>query len=488
MELIFSKNQLPVPVINGFPLHSKINPIRESKSFSKDIKNDEFPVVLGLGFAYHLQNFDSNLVVIEPDKELIQEYKKQFPESTIEPLSGDTEEILYSLNHKFRGFQVRDIKIKVHQPSLRARPDLYQPLFFALQQWQEKSLLNLISDSAFGALWTKNALKNFKEEPRAPKISNFSASPVFILGSGFSLSQHIDTIKKNQHKAIIIAIPPVLEILKIHKIQPDMVLLVDGGHANRFYLQELDAPLLAYLNSSSLYIRNWKNKQVMFFHSGLAIDNLIVPEHPILPISGSAANTALELGAMISKEVWICGFDFSFMESYYHYPGNPLEKELLFQSDFMAPLEQKLLKLMLRGESSLIQSRTGRKLKTNLSMASYYQDFCEKLKKSQGVRFYTFPGEGPVFPNTSAGDINKIEHYPQKKIKIQALNLVTKDEKLSKLKHLLTLYLKVLDGENHPITDMHLSRFYLKRISAKQEIEDTILKIKTVIKQLEHGA
>ena len=80
MEIITAKNGLKVPVIKGIPLHSRIDPSKESLHFLSEQDNNKILIVIGLGFAYHLleaQKSGQKLIVIEPDIQLISSFQKE---------------------------------------------------------------------------------------------------------------------------------------------------------------------------------------------------------------------------------------------------------------------------------------------------------------------------------------------------------------------------------------------------------------------------
>ncbi|HCL55401.1 MAG TPA: hypothetical protein DHW82_00090, partial [Spirochaetia bacterium] len=345
MEIITAKNGLKVPVVKGTPLHSRIDPSKESLHFLSDQDKNKILIVVGLGFAYHLleaQKSGQKIIVIEPDTSLISFFQKEGLENLkkITVLSGSFHEISRYLETDIPWQDMKEVVIKAHQPSLRIRPELYQPYLDFLKNWQEKKLLNLITDAAFGVLWIKNLLKNLLRPLSFPVFSNKNQSPALIIGSGSSLTETLPFIQDNQNQFILIAIPQVLKILKQYQIQPDLVVMVDSGYANRFYLEEMNVPLLTYLNSSALSIKYWKGP-VYFMNSLLPFDQLLIPEFPPIPVSGSAANTVIEIASLLSSQIILTGFDFSFVHNLYHYQGNPLENELIYLSDKKYPLDQK---------------------------------------------------------------------------------------------------------------------------------------------------
>jgi hypothetical protein len=91
IEIKTSKNERPIPVVNGVHLHSMYNPEKEAESFADKnldlLKDKKNILVLGLGFAYHLEtlldrmnklnaNKKNHIIVIDPSIELFEECRK----------------------------------------------------------------------------------------------------------------------------------------------------------------------------------------------------------------------------------------------------------------------------------------------------------------------------------------------------------------------------------------------------------------------------
>lgn len=479
MEILISRSGHKIPLINQIPLHSKIDPSKESENFTRDIDFSKKIIVIGLGFGYHLTELvkkKSDFIVIEPDKNLLDAFKRENPVNFLPRiLSGGLNEILLKLDDCFHEKSAKEFVIKAHQASLRANPQCYEAIYKAVYEWQAKKILNLITDSSFAPLWISNCYKNLKLPLNAPEIQNMNGNPAIILGSGFTLTQSLPWVKKNQKKLFIIAIPPVLEILLREKITPDLVLLVDGGYANRFYLKKVSVPLISYLFSSHAFIKRWQG-DVFFLNGGIPADNFLIPEFPQIPLSGSAASTAIELACAVSNKIYIAGYDFSFVNKHYHYAGNPLEKELLMESGFFQTLEKKNLDLMERGQSSSILNYLGKTIKTNLGMASYYQDFCARIAEKDQKQFFILSEETALFKKVQL-DSSDLSGLKDKKIVIRTAPIqIPIKERLMKLKEAYAI-----KDISHPVIHLQLTRALLKKQDYQAEMDQSFLKIKSLL-------
>lgn len=486
MEVFFTPSKHPIPIINKIPLHSKINPLKEQQFFLKAEEQNRPLIIFGLGFGYHLPlNKDNKnpILVVEPNQKLYQGFLKHRPSiSHLIIFSKSVEEFLPFLQKFFKNSHLKNLLIKVHQPSVKAFGSIYQPYLTIAQQFQEQGLLNLITDSAFGPLWALNTFKNLSFSLKAPTFLNKSSSPTVLLGSGSSLLETLDFIKKRQDKIIIAAIPPLLGLLKKEKITPDFIFLSDPGYANRHYLLDLphNIPLLTYLTASHLFIKHWKGP-VFFFNSRLAIDQFLIPEFPAIPSSGSVANNLLELAFYISPQVGFAGLDFSFLNYAYHYTGNPLELAYTYLSYKTNPLEGIQYSLTHPEGSPLwLSSFSKQKVPTNTAMFSYYQDFCAKIKHFQKPCYQLSPN-GVFFPHCLLASNNPLlwKKLPPKNFQIvyKNLNLPLK----SRLENLKKAYLE--EDLNHAVLQMHLARFILKKHNSKNTIHSALKHIQRLLER-----
>lgn len=86
------KKQNPSLMINGIHLHSKVDPLKEAEIFCEKYENEIYGnsqhIILGLGLGYHLNELIKrlfkaeiaiNITVLEPNAEIIENYREEFP-------------------------------------------------------------------------------------------------------------------------------------------------------------------------------------------------------------------------------------------------------------------------------------------------------------------------------------------------------------------------------------------------------------------------
>jgi hypothetical protein len=158
IEVRESKTGNPVPVVNGVHLHSSYNPTKEAESFVEKfeavIQENRNILVLGLGFAYHIDRIvyqmkrfwgdDFKIMVIDPlneTEELLREKRNVDYGNNVILHSGLTVGEVYD-NRDIVDFLSTKPTVIPHTASF----NLFQDYFKALMSFTAKSDLNSISN------------------------------------------------------------------------------------------------------------------------------------------------------------------------------------------------------------------------------------------------------------------------------------------------------------------------------------------------------
>ena len=155
VEIKMSKNDLPIPCINGSHLHSTYNPIKEAEGFIRKnihiIEDKNTVLVMGLGFAYHIRELikqmssfwgrDFKILVIDPSKKINEELQQFLdgPLENTEIICGETVDDLYQ-NQQL-------IKFLVNRPGIIAHPasfNLHEDYFRSFMSFRSKKFIESI--------------------------------------------------------------------------------------------------------------------------------------------------------------------------------------------------------------------------------------------------------------------------------------------------------------------------------------------------------
>lgn len=158
IEIRESKTGYPVPVVNGVHLHSSYNPTKEAESFVEKfdlvIQENRNILVLGLGFAYHIDRIvyqmkrfwgdDFQIMVIDPlneTEELLLENRHLEYGDNVILHSGLTVSEVYD-NRDIVDFLSTKPAVVPHTASF----NLFQDYFKTLMSFSAKTDLNSISN------------------------------------------------------------------------------------------------------------------------------------------------------------------------------------------------------------------------------------------------------------------------------------------------------------------------------------------------------
>lgn len=172
IEIRESKTGNPVPVVNGVHLHSSYNPTKEAESFVEKfdsvIQENRNLLVLGLGFAYHIDRIvfqmkrfwgnDFQIMVIDPlneTEELLKENRQIDYGTNVIFHSGLTVSEVYD-NRDIVDFLSTKPAVVPHTASF----NLFQDYFKALMSFTAKSDLNSISNHINNTEFKKYILSN----------------------------------------------------------------------------------------------------------------------------------------------------------------------------------------------------------------------------------------------------------------------------------------------------------------------------------------
>lgn len=135
LHIIEAKTGSLIPVLNDHNLHSTLDPMKEAidsiESKVNQVIDQENILVLGLGFAYHIEairkiNPNAKIWIVEPNRELIDAYINKFinPVNATILCEQDIEKI-YS-NHKFVSVLLKKPYIYTHRNSIEANQKYFR--------------------------------------------------------------------------------------------------------------------------------------------------------------------------------------------------------------------------------------------------------------------------------------------------------------------------------------------------------------------------
>jgi hypothetical protein len=354
VEVVESKSGHPVPSVftgEGKKLfvHSRIDPYREAERMAgeSDFRNKDLIVVFGFGFAYHCEAIlekcgkDTFVLAVEKDialfikalesrdlRELLQDMRFNI---ALEPDDD-------SLTDMLKGKSSRRAAFFTHRGSFQIHPEYYSSISSAVKSFVSTKDVNIATLSKFEKTWVSNIARNIKkifESPGADIFFNrFKGIPAIVAGAGPSLTESLDFIRDNRHRALIVAVDTSYKILVDNGIVPHFCIAVDPQIINARYLEgaeETSTVLVADPTVHPSLLRFFQGPVVM---TGVAFDMMkwvesYLPSRGQLAHGGSVSTNAYDFAKRTgASPVILTGQDLSFTSGLAHARGSYLDEQI----------------------------------------------------------------------------------------------------------------------------------------------------------------
>ncbi|WP_238916537.1 6-hydroxymethylpterin diphosphokinase MptE-like protein [Clostridium sp. YIM B02555] len=325
MNIEKSKSGLFTAKFNNKYIHSKYDPIKESKQFIQqniDLITDKSNILLyGIGLGYHVNeivdnmNNQSILYVFELNDELVK-YAKE-----VNPRIFENNNVKI-INSKFENFynyfsEILDLTgdVIVHKGSLETIKDTNENFYNLIFDYCEvkKSMndenLNKLLDDNFN----ENMSHNYNTIDEFTKKLTDNKTYI-VTSAGPSLDIELELVKKYREKFRIISVGSSLRALMNNGIKPDAVVILDGKEVVKMQLvgyENEDIPL-CFSSSASRWAVNAYNGPKFIFNTGKENETSIKSR-------GTVAVSAIDIAIKCnSKEIIFLGQDLAFIDGKSH--------------------------------------------------------------------------------------------------------------------------------------------------------------------------
>lgn len=174
IKIVEAQDGAKIPVINGVYLHSNFSPTKEAAkiidNYSEQLTDKDTFLVLGLGFGYHIQelqkriaNKNSTIIVIEPNKELVNLYIENIGQpDQVKILNVSNEKILYEIKEFVEFLNTKPCVIK-HSVSFQIESDFYKRLLTHKSPNKVSDYKHLIHSDLQDFLFSNDVSVNFEQ-------------------------------------------------------------------------------------------------------------------------------------------------------------------------------------------------------------------------------------------------------------------------------------------------------------------------------------
>ncbi|MGL4874040.1 MAG: motility associated factor glycosyltransferase family protein [Clostridium sp.] len=309
---------------------SKYNQERECEKFIKEFKIDGWGytyIVIGLASVEVIKKLEENLsseriLILEFNKKILEVYK----EALLKRRLGINTKIIKSelqLEKELENVNVEKLKTLCFGNYNKVFNIETIEMFNGLKTYVEKRIIDRNTKIHFGDMWTENDLNNSKYIHVSKKINELKRKylnkPCILVAAGPSLSKNIKEIDKE--KAYIISGGRTLKALKNIKVDPDFLVVTDGGEIS-YGLVEAD---IENTNSKLVYTET-TNYKIVEKHKG---EKIVAAKYGFMKkalgdienisVGGSVANSMAYVAAYLGfNPIIFVGQDLAYTEEKGH--------------------------------------------------------------------------------------------------------------------------------------------------------------------------
>ncbi|WP_078378896.1 motility associated factor glycosyltransferase family protein [Sutcliffiella halmapala] len=347
IEILSSKDNLPIFEIDGYITNSKYNPINEAIKLAQlNFKKNHIHVLLGIGAGYIAKELflklseNEVLLIIEPNVEL---FKKLIKVQDLQYLIDDKKvTVITGLNFEYfeEYLSVNVVKFN-NRLQLIVSPN-YEKIYPSyskqvLMTTKDILLLQVVNKNTmkrFFGSWQENFIENLYHVFTANPFSHLRKRlncPVVITAGGPSLIKHMQLIKERRNQMFLLCAGSTINSLLANNIIPDAIVSIDGGYENYKHFENLsylEVPLLFSPKLHKDILKIYKGKKILFTDKAESRNNKLIDEivdYQIGEVYGgpSVANYCLDIAVQLTTgPICMIGQDLAYTNNTTHAEGN----------------------------------------------------------------------------------------------------------------------------------------------------------------------
>jgi hypothetical protein len=363
-------------------------------------------------------------------------------------------------------------------------------------------MINRNTISALGASWAKQFIRNIPSLVRhghdSIKLVNaLKGSGAIVIGAGPSLDTHIEWIKAQTPKPVIICAYKSLKSLAKHGITPDFVAMLDPNQKLR-HIEGVDlSGIAAFVAEVSVWpeVLAQVDRPILPYYAGdgtrILSEVFGKVKLPTIPTGGSVFHTGLQIAKLIGcTEVTLIGADFGFPDDRLYADGSGTGDKLTVAPDKRSYLRQPVDQVVRRGILIQTTANDGSKLSTTLELDAYRlwtEEFLRDWKHHQPeVRVFNLAPKGARIEGAEFIDarahrstpaIDQVKSVVEKVPRLVAPNRINRGfagrlrKKVDRLRALRKACARAIGAaRKKPATDLSMYGGVVKRASACPEV------------------
>jgi hypothetical protein len=344
INILKSRDELPIFEVNGYLTSSKYRPIKEAQKISgENYKKHHFHILLGIGSGYIAEGLYSmlgdheRLLIVEPNEKLLAMLSEIQCINDLEKvniISG----LAFEQLEKYLAPIVTEYNNRI-QLIISPNYDKLYPQFTkqVMLKIEEALMLEIVNRNTlrqFADDWQGNFINNLNSAYKSIPFSLLSGKlncPIVVASGGPSLIKQIPLIKKNRNNFLLLCAGSTINTLLANEIIPDAIVSIDGGIGNFNHFKNMKGFSIPLFYSAMLHkdiLKLHTGKKIIFNNkshnqSGKIINDLLQYEVGEIIGGGSVANFSLDIAyKLTSGPICLIGQDLAYTGNVTHAKGN----------------------------------------------------------------------------------------------------------------------------------------------------------------------
>ncbi|HOJ65189.1 MAG TPA: DUF115 domain-containing protein [Spirochaetota bacterium] len=429
MEIIINiekaKSRFDTLLINNKYIHSKYNPEKEADNIVFENKN--IISIFGAGLCYHINNIIKNnsesiFIVYEPVEEifnLIDRYlTKDIDRSKILVLNKIDFGHIYTFIENNNILATARIKYYSNPGYKNLFPNLELKFFETIKNCYELFTQNILTESHFYSLWSKNFIKNFfllSEKPILNiKKMDLLDNIAVIVCAGPTLFNDIEYLKEFRDKITIFCVDTAFKTLFKNNVKPDFVISLDGQHHSIYDFFDLDNTTIVLFDITAYpYLcREYKNSYFTTTENLLksGIIEYFFKKFSLniqgISVGGTVADYAFKLAINLGfRNILFCGLDLSYPDLITHCKESPYYEKIMLESSYFNNPETIMIKNISQRNIKIARSKLGRNIISDFVLLNYKENFNLFAEYKKDIKIFNSLNNGILIENFKDVDI-----------------------------------------------------------------------------------
>jgi len=401
-----SQNNKEYLTINEKLIHSKFNPEKETQEIKYQGIN--IIAVFGLGLGYNLKNIilnnpDSIIILYEPFLELINNFKNSNDLKSnvliIEKIDLNT---IYSFLVENNYFLEGRIYTYSNQGYKNLFPKLETDFFLSVKKSYEIIVQNIMTESNFINLWSKNFIDNLTNLDSKPLLNiqkkELNENLAVIVCAGPTLESDLKLLKIFREKITLFAVDTAIKPLLKNNIIPDFIVSLDSQYYSYEDFIKNNNSEIAYLLDVLSYPRiNEFSKNIFYTLTSNFFQKTLVEyffkynklKEFGYQTGGTVSDYTLNICADFGfKNIYFTGLDLSYPQLLTHSKETPFYERALRNSTYFNSIETFMVKVINNRNVKQVKSKNDSLIFTDLILENYKNYFEVFSKNNQNMNIF----------------------------------------------------------------------------------------------------